>query len=233
MSELNLPEALAAVIPQDKASQEALRHAEASLARPILHHSLRVYLYAQHLATQPQYKEKDPAFSQFSTTSHLPLVFIASILHDIGTCDCHNGPQRFEVEGADYAEKLLLSHGYTHEDAHRVWVAIALHTSPGIAERIDPLTKLVRCAVKIDFTKTWQQEYGTGSFTEELESALPRLQAEKCLADLVVGQSKESPESLDSLTYWGSQKHPNGSWPGGLLRGAVQNPDHDGVNPAF
>lgn len=233
MSTLDLPQSLQDLIPKDKASQEALRHAVAHLAQPILHHSLRVYFYAHALATQPRYRDKEPSLAQFSDPARLPLVLVAAALHDIGTCAAHDGPQRFEVEGADHAERHLLAHGYGYEDAHRVWVAVAVHSSPGIAERIDPLARLIRAAVKIDFTRAWQDEYGTAELTAELEAALPRLGAEKCLADLVVGQARERPDRLDARTYWESQKHPGGSWPGGLLRAAVDNPGYEGVNPAF
>lgn len=38
-------------------------------------------------------------------------LFYACSLHDLGTSDAHDGPLRFEVEGADAAAELLTSEG--------------------------------------------------------------------------------------------------------------------------
>ncbi|EEB93572.1 hypothetical protein MPER_07748 [Moniliophthora perniciosa FA553] len=51
---------------------------------------------------------------------------------------------------------------------HKVWTAIALHTSPGIAERIDPFTRLVRLGVNMDFSRTVRDEYGATEYAEEI-----------------------------------------------------------------
>jgi hypothetical protein len=58
---------------------------------------------------------------------------------------------RFEVEGADLAAAVLREHGVPEPDVDRVWEAIALHTSPGIAARRGLLSYLTREGVGIDF----------------------------------------------------------------------------------
>ena len=46
-----------------------------------------------------------------------------------------SGIQRFEVDGADMAAKFLTDNGVAARGVDLVWEAIALHSSPGIAER--------------------------------------------------------------------------------------------------
>lgn len=80
---------------------------------------------------------------------------------------------------------------------HQVWVAIALHTSAGIAERIDPLTRLVRLGVKMDFSRPVREQFGATDYAAQIEEYVPRLNAERVLADAVVRQAVKIPEHID------------------------------------
>jgi hypothetical protein len=225
--ELNLPtlsEFVTNLIPQDETSLSALALAHKALSEPVLNHSLRVFLIAKYLSK----KEGTP----YAGKTEESALFVAAICHDLGSSDLYNGSQRFEVEGADAAKAHLISHGGTPERGHQVWVAIALHTSPGIAERIDPFTRLLRVATSSDFSWDLAKQLDVDGYRRELEENLPRLEVERCLADAVVNQAVD-PQKVDRLTWPNTQKHPLGSWPGGLLRGHLENPNHDGVNPAF
>jgi len=229
MDEMNLQhDPILALLPGDPphvACKTALDIATDTLPKPILNHSLRVYLLAKWLATKEN--------SVWAEKKNLPLLFVACIAHDWGATDMYNGKQRFEIEGADAASSHLGSHGYAADERHKVWCAIALHTSPGIAERIDPFTRLVRVGVKMDFSPSVRDENGAGPYAAEIESFLPRLNVEKVLADAVVSQAIKIPEKIDSMTWPDSQKHPKASWPGILLRAHLENAGFDGVNPAF
>lgn len=225
---LNLPAAILARIPQGDIFQSTLNLAWTTLSEPIFNHSLRVYLLAQWLA------QKEGA-ADYESNEKQSLLFAACLCHDLGTCDQFNGPQRFEVEGADAAKTHLLSHSFSEQESHQVWTAIALHTSPGIAERIDPLTRLVRLAVLMDFSLDTRTKLGGTKYAAEIETYLPRIDIEKSLADAVVCQSSElsRQQRPDNLTWPTSQKHPKGSWPGLLFHAHLLHPDHQGVNPAF
>ncbi|OAP54997.1 hypothetical protein AYL99_10697 [Fonsecaea erecta] len=183
----------------------------ASLPLTIVHHSLRVYLLANWLAE----REK-------SEWAGSDLLFVACVCHDIGASQAHNGPQRFEVEGADAAANLLRRHSRSEAEAHEVWTAIALHTSPGIAERITPLARLVRLGVLIDFRPAIKAQLEAGTYAETIEAKLPRLEIEKVLGDAVVQQAVQNPA-----------KAPAASWPNNLYRSHLENPDWTGVNRAF
>ncbi|KAF4453041.1 metal dependent phosphohydrolase [Fusarium austroafricanum] len=211
-------------VPQDETCLSALNLARDLLPIPILNHSLRVYLLARYLAEEDH--------SPYST-DQLSLLFVAAILHDIGTTDQFNGEQRFEICSADCAKAHLLKDGYSEAKAHQVWTAIAIHTSPGIAERIDPLSRLIRLGVTCDFgAEDYRRSMGVEEYYRSIEALLPRLDAEKCLGDAVVKQASKIPH-VDSLTWPSDTKFPKASWPGILLRAHAENPGHEGVNPAF
>lgn len=82
-------------------------------------------------------------------------------------------------------------------ERHQVWVAIAIHTSPGIAERIDPLSRLIRLGVKMDFSKAVRENLGATDHSVQIEEYLPRLNIEKVLADAVVSQAVKISERID------------------------------------
>lgn len=199
-------------LPQDSLSQGAYQLAKSALPPAILNHSVRVAIFAVWLAHREQ--------SPWAIPTRQSLLCVACLLHDVG-CACQfDGPQRFEVEGADVAADYLRQNNVDPSDVHEVWQAIALHTSPGIAERISVCARLVRQAVLIDFGTNLDQESLDTRRSAEL--SLPRLDIEKCLGDTVVDQALRQPE-----------KAPPASWPGILVRAKRDWPEWDGVNKAF
>lgn len=199
-------------IPESTLCSDALALlTSAGLPRTILNHSFRVYMFARWLAQ----KEGSPLANN-------ELLFVACILHDLGASHSHDGPQRFEVEGADAAAKLIRDYGMSEAQAHEVWVAIAIHTSPGIAERISPLARLVRMGVLIDFRPPIRSAMGAVEYAQAIEAQLPRLDIEKVLGDAVVEQAVKNPG-----------KAPAASWPNNLYKSHLEDPTWEGVNRAF
>ncbi|MEV6639139.1 hypothetical protein [Amycolatopsis sp. NPDC051371] len=90
---------------------------------------------------------------------------------------------RFEVEGAELAAELLTSHGVAASDVDRVWEAIALHTSPGIAERRGLLAYLTREGVGIDFGRN---AHVVADRHERIHERHPRLSMVSSLVDAIV-----------------------------------------------
>ncbi|MGQ4512781.1 HD domain-containing protein [Streptomyces sp. DW26H14] len=183
-------------LPQHSGALRA-REAVVALERPaIANHSFRTYVWAL-LAGE---KRGMRAGADFDAD----LLFYACVLHDLGTADAHDGPSRFEVEGADAAAELLAAQGVGSAEIDQVWEAIALHTSPHIAERRGPLALLTRLGVLADFQGPGADH---SQLVAETERAYPRLDIERELTDAVVSQALRKPE-----------KAPEHSWPGGLLR---------------
>lgn len=195
---------------------------QSSLPLAIFNHSLRVYIYALTLAR----RTKCP----WASPSHQPLLFVACLFHDMGCSHTDKSPERFEVCGADAAAAHLHKYSVSEADIHEVWTAIALHTSPGIAERVNPLARIMRLAPLMDFHalegNPWVSKAEKGicedGLREGIEERWPRLEIEKVLGDVVVEQGlKQSTKAAPS------------SWAGDLIRAKREEPEWKGVNRAF
>ncbi|KUL70057.1 metal-dependent phosphohydrolase [Streptomyces sp. NRRL WC-3605] len=192
-------------------ADSAYTHVRGILEPAILNHSIRVWLVAEHLGRR-----------QGIGDLAREALAVACLFHDAGTAAPYDGPQRFEVEGADAARAFLNDHDWPAPLIQEVWEAVALHTSPGIAERMGLLPQLVRQAVLVDFGGS---NLIDATDQEPLLSDLarfPRLDIETVLGDAVVAQAVRCP-----------QKAPPSSWPGGLLAAHLAHPMHGVVNPAF
>jgi hypothetical protein len=219
-------------VPPDAFSQTLYNHVLAHLHPTILAHSFRVHLYAEALAKVdlspiPQLHPTTGPEIFFNTDRDdnidPPLLFAACMFHDMGTCDSHDHDQRFEVCGAD-AAVAYMSGKRDIAGQRQVWEAIALHTSPGIAERMSLLTRVVRMAVKIDFgSEQYRSLLGDG-FVEKTEASFPRGEVEKVLGDCVAVQAERRQGDRRTI------KAPAVSWPWNLLRSRMENPGWEGVN---
>lgn len=105
----------------------------------LFHHSRRVYLFG---ALQGQ---------RCGVKPDLELLYAGAMFHDIGLTEGYRSSQlRFEVDGANAARDFLIERGVSAEDAQNVWLAIALHTTPGIPEFLSPEVALVTAGVETD-----------------------------------------------------------------------------------
>ncbi|KAK3335269.1 hypothetical protein B0T19DRAFT_3841 [Cercophora scortea] len=233
--------AVRALMPSHPVCAEALALAKATLPPSILYHSFRVFLYAQgflrifdddaanaanadHPSTEHDSDHHRDAYT-FRAPPHV--LFVACILHDVGTAPQHDAvPERFEVVGADVAARLLRAHDVPDPAVRDVWLAMALHTSPGIAERLGGTVRAVRLAVRADFGSYPPPPPvsipGGAEMMSTIRWKLPRLEIEKDLGDAVVRQAL-----LDRI------KAPAASWPGDLLRAKMADPGWEGVNQGF
>ncbi|RMZ80697.1 hypothetical protein DV738_g2681, partial [Chaetothyriales sp. CBS 135597] len=202
----NKPSSVKRYVPKGKLAQAAFKLALETLTTPLLHHSLRTFLFAKWLANTEgsTYGDQD-----------LDSLFVACVFHDFGATENHDHSERFEVCGADAA-------------IGDIWAAIALHTSPGIAERIHPLARLVRLGVLLDFRKATRDELNAHDYGTQIEADVPRLEIEKVLGDAVVQQAVSKKDAAAR-----SKKAPASSWAGLLLRSHLEDPTWAGVNRAF
>jgi hypothetical protein len=81
----------------------------------------------------------------------LELLYAGAMFHDIGLTETYRTSMlRFEVDGANAARDFLLDHGVSEADARKVWLSIALHTTPNVPEFLDPEIALVTAGVETD-----------------------------------------------------------------------------------
>lgn len=113
-----------------------IRDAEDDL---LFDHSCRVFLFG---ALQGRRRGLDP---------NPELLYAGAMFHDLGLTERYRTSQlRFEVNSANAAREFLLEHDVDSTDADKVWLSIALHTTPGIPEFLAPEVALVTAGVETD-----------------------------------------------------------------------------------
>jgi HD superfamily phosphodiesterase len=212
-------------ISQDQQCFAAFIKALTQQPPAILNHCCRTYIYASRTA-QKSFPTWKCAFHSYTKMPSWKTMYVACMLHDIAAV-CHDGHERFEVEGADMAVALMkeTDPNTPSSDLKSVWEAISLHTSPGIAERISPLALALRIAVKIDFTRQSvyeEDKKALEEFCTGIEIVFERVDIEKVLGDAVAEGAVKDP-----------RKAPKVSWPYVLMQAKLANPNYEGPNPAF
>ncbi|MEV5712081.1 HD domain-containing protein [Actinoallomurus sp. NPDC052274] len=126
-------------VPDTKLAAEATELIRDITDELIYHHSRRVYWFGS-LQGRARGLSWDPE-----------LLYIGAMFHDVGLGEAHRGSgRRFEVDGADEARRFLQRHGVPEDSVRRVWTAIALHTTPGVPEYLEPEVALVTAGVEYD-----------------------------------------------------------------------------------
>ncbi|MGO9927931.1 MAG: HD domain-containing protein [Mycobacterium sp.] len=134
------PDTIADIVIPDTALvreiTEFIRDAEDDL---LFDHSRRVFLFG---ALQGRRRGLQP---------NLELLYAGAMFHDLGlTQRYRTSTLRFELDGANAARDFLMQHGVEKADADKVWLGIALHTTPGIPEFLEPEVALVTAGVETD-----------------------------------------------------------------------------------
>jgi hypothetical protein len=94
----------------------------------------------------------------------LELLYVAAMFHDMGLTERYRTSHlRFEVDGANAARDFLLQHGVDAADARKVWLGIALHTTPGVPQFLDPEIALVIAGVETDVVGIGRDELSAGA----------------------------------------------------------------------
>jgi hypothetical protein len=168
-------------LPAGPLAEAALAVVRSSESAPIANHSLRSFFFAELLAAH-EGCEQDAAYDR-------DLLFAATVMPDLGAGALARGDARFEVEGADLAAAVLREHGVPEPDVDRVWEAIALHTSPGIAGRRGLLAHLTRAGVGADFGASPEI---VAAFAPRIHAAYPRLSMVRSLVDAIVERAARS-----------------------------------------
>jgi hypothetical protein len=126
-------------VPDTKVARDATELVRASTTDLVYHHSRRVFWFAS-LQGRNRGVSFDPE-----------LLYIGAMFHDLGLNEqFRRSGRRFEVDSADEARRFLQGHGVPEDSIRRVWTAIALHTTPGIPEFMEPEVALVTAGVEYD-----------------------------------------------------------------------------------
>ena len=78
------------------------------------------------------------------------VLYLGTLLHDLGLARRYDGPERFDVRGANVVRALLLDHGMERARAENVWDVIALHAAGAIAQHKSPETRIANRGISVD-----------------------------------------------------------------------------------
>jgi HD superfamily phosphodiesterase len=127
------------VIPDTPLVREITEYIRDTEDELLFNHSRRVFLFG---ALQGHRRGLQPDHE---------LLYAGAMFHDIGlTADYRKSMLRFEVDGANAARDFLLERGVDEAAARKVWLSIALHTTPGVPEFLEPEIALVTAGVETD-----------------------------------------------------------------------------------
>ncbi|MET9563847.1 HD domain-containing protein [Streptomyces tauricus] len=136
---IDLVTAAGVTVPATQLVREATELIRDTTDELIYHHSRRVYFFGSL-----QGRERGLGFDA-------ELLYLGAMFHDVGlNQEFHGSGRRFEVDSADEARRFLRSHGVPEDSVRRVWTSIALHTTPGIPQFMEPEVALVTAGVEYD-----------------------------------------------------------------------------------
>jgi hypothetical protein len=170
-------------IPDTRAVAEATDFLRDTAGPLLLHHSRRVFLFGS-LHARATGIEADPE-----------LLYVSAMFHDAGLLTPFSDTeQRFEIDGADHARRFLLDRGFSGHAAEVVWLAIALHTTPGIPGRMGGEIAATTFGVLTDAIG-WGLDRLDAGQVEEIVAAHPRGDFKKEFLQLFVEGLKNRPDT--------------------------------------
>ncbi|ACS60530.1 HD domain-containing protein [Rhizobium leguminosarum] len=153
---MNTDELCTLGIPDSKLTRDVTQFIRDTESDLLFHHSARVFCWGAMTGNR-----KGMIFDP-------ELLYTAAMFHDIGlTAHYEKSQLRFEVDGANAAREFLKSYGVTNNDLQIVWNAVALHTTPGIPEFMDPEIALLQSGAGMDVAGR-----GYDRFTDEERQAV-------------------------------------------------------------
>lgn len=149
--------------------------------RSMVNHCVRTYRFGETLGMKHALK---PDWE---------VLYIASLLHDLGLEAPYDGPGDFETNGAAAAERLLLAAGASDRTASLVRSAIDIHTQLIAAEDERPEVKLLHLGAMVDAIGSGLDQIPNDVVAQILHES-PRLAWKSVVAALVAKQIAAKPD---------------------------------------
>jgi len=141
-------------VPDTKLARDATELVRDSTTKHVFDHSRRVFWFGSL-----QGRRRELSFDP-------ELLYIGAMFHDLGlNKPFRDSGRRFEVDSADEARRFLQGHDVPEDSILRVWTAIALHTTPGIPEFMEPEVALVTAGVEYDVLGIGYHDISDGNRT--------------------------------------------------------------------
>jgi hypothetical protein len=141
----------------------------------LFNHSHRVFFWANELGRQSG--EKFDA----------ELLFVCAAFHDLGLLKKFSSEaDRFEVDSANAVRQFLEHHGVPATRIQTAWDAIALHTTPGIAQYKQLEVELLFNGVGLDVLGIGYETF-PGNVRENVVARFPRINFKQDIAKAFLG----------------------------------------------
>ena len=151
----------------------------------LTNHCLRSYAFAvamAHKINKPFDKE---------------VLFLGSVMHDLGLTDQYDKGQTFELDGAKAAHDFCLGHGVEQKKAELVHEMVALHNSVGVAHKREPEIALLHYGAGADVAGLWIEDIHQKTLNDIIEK-YPREGFKQGMVDLLSAQMIKKPASYMS-----------------------------------
>jgi HD domain len=150
------------MVPDSKLAREATALVRDTESPLLFNHSARVFHFGSIAG-----KRRGLKFDS-------ELLYIAAMFHDMGLTPRYSSKaDRFEVDGANAARAFLSRHNISPPEIATVWTAIALHTTPGIPQYMQPVVALLTNGVEMDVLGIAYPEFSDAD-REAIVAAYPR-----------------------------------------------------------
>ena len=168
-------------IPDSRLCVEATEVVREASPEYLFNHSLRSFYFASLLAARSG-QDHDPE-----------ILYLGTILHDMGLVHGLHEPKRFEVVGADFAREYVLERGLDQQRAEVIWDIIALHSSAGIAEYKGNEVALAHLGISVDVVGIGLEQLTDDEIDTVLQIA-PRLNFADDFLDLIAEHIRANPQ---------------------------------------
>ncbi|MBW4028520.1 MAG: HD domain-containing protein [Acidobacteria bacterium] len=176
-------------IPDTRLAKEATEILREHATDLIFNHSMRVYLFAAEQGRQDKL-QFDPE-----------LLYVSAAFHDLGlTQSFSSSDERFEVDGANAARQFLAIHKIPENQIQVAWRAIALHTTPGVTQYMEPEVALLFSGVGLDVLGDGFDVFPS-DVREDVVAAYPRIEFKAGIVKAFFGGFAHKPAST-----WGTVK---------------------------
>ena len=169
-------------IPDSKLAREATELVRDVSSPLVYHHALRSYVFAELIGRAR------------GLTYDSEVLYLGTVLHDLGLTERFEGALRFEVDGANAARDFLVQRGAPRQTVSRVWDAVALHTSVGIAEHKEPEVALTHLGISVDVVGKGAELVGHEHLAGVV-AAFPRLAFKRDFVQVLCGVIQRKPHT--------------------------------------
>ena len=169
-------------IPDSEFANQATRLVRELSPEFLFNHGVRVFMFAEAIGRHNHMKYDRE------------VVYLASVMHDLGLIPQLNGHGSFEVEGAGVARRFLLERGLPEDKADLVHEAIALHAAVGKASKMAPEIALVHFGAGMDVVGFRAEDVSTDT-VRHIVDAYPRHGFKKAFSEVLEDEVRRKPFS--------------------------------------